>query len=122
MLNHQLKIISNIPDSEENCDTCDEALLQLETIDDDAEAVGVRVIMTDDKDFVEEYGITEFPAVIYFENEDPSIYDGRKHVYFPREINPHFNIYCLISTIVTMVFLMCALLYFKVIREKKVNY
>ena len=40
--------------------------------------MGVRVVMTDDKEIVEEYGITEFPAVIYFENEDPSIYDGKK--------------------------------------------
>ena len=70
--------ISYISDSEDNCDTCDEALVQLETIDDDAEAVGVRVIKTDDTEIAEEYGITEFPAVIYFENEDPSIYDGRK--------------------------------------------
>ena len=79
MFINPLKIIYNLPDSEENCDTCDEALIQLETIDDDAEAVGVRVVMTDDKEIVEEYGITEFPTVLYFENEDPSIYDGRKH-------------------------------------------
>ena len=63
-------------DSEEDCEICEEALAQLESIDDDAEAVGVRVIKTDDEEVAEEYGITKFPAVIYFENEDPSIYDG----------------------------------------------
>ena len=63
-------------DSKTDCDICDETIAQLESIDDDAEAVGVRVIQTDDEEFIEEYGITEFPAVIYFENEDPSIYDG----------------------------------------------
>ena len=62
--------------SEDNCELCDEVLEQLESIDDDAEAVGVRVIMTDDKEIAEEYGITKFPVVIYFENQDPSIYEG----------------------------------------------
>ena len=66
----------NFTDSKTDCDICDETIAQLESIDDDAEAVGVRVIQTDDEEFIEEYGITEFPAVIYFENEDPSIYDG----------------------------------------------
>lgn len=70
-------IVIYFADSEENCETCEEALSQLESIDDDAEAVGVRVVQTDDKDIAEEYGITEFPAVIYFEDEDPSIYDGK---------------------------------------------
>ena len=74
--------INFISDSEENCEICDEALLQLESIDDDAEAVGVRVIKTDDKEIAEEYGITEFPAVIYFENQDPSIYDGKIYMYY----------------------------------------
>ena len=35
------------------------------------------MVQTDDKEFAEEYGVTEFPAVIYFEDEDPSIYDGK---------------------------------------------
>ena len=49
--------------------------------------MGVRVIKTDDKEIAEEYGITDFPAVVYFENKDPSIYDGKNkynhiHVFF----------------------------------------
>ena len=74
---HYFNIIYFV-DSEDDCETCDEAIANLESIDDDAEAVGVRVIQTDDKEFANEYGITEFPAVIYFENQDPSIYDGKK--------------------------------------------
>ena len=74
---HYFNIIHFL-DAEDNCETCDEAIANLESIDDDAEAVGVRVIQTDDKEFANEYGITEFPAVIYFENQDPSIYDGKK--------------------------------------------
>ena len=66
-----------ISDSETDCDICDETITSLEEIDDDAEAVGVRVIKTDDEEFADEYGITEFPAVVYFENGDPSIYDGK---------------------------------------------
>ena len=64
-------------DSQDNCEMCEEALVQLESIDDDAEAVGVRVVKTDDKEISDEFGIDKFPAVIYFENQDPSIYDGK---------------------------------------------
>ena len=69
-----------ISDSETNCYICDETITSLEEIDDDAEAVGVRVIKTDDEEFADEYGITEFPAVVYFETGDPSIYDGRRKI------------------------------------------
>ena len=46
----------------------EEALKQLEQIDDDTEAVGVKFIKTNDAAFVELYGIDSFPTVIYFEN------------------------------------------------------
>ena len=59
-----------------NCDACEEALKHLEDIDDDADAVGVRMVKTEDKEFVKMYGIEEFPTVVYFEKDNPHIYNG----------------------------------------------
>ena len=59
-----------------DCETCDEAIKQLEQIDDDADAVGVKFVKTDEAEFAAEYGIETFPAILYFENKQPSIYDG----------------------------------------------
>ena len=60
----------------DNCETCDEAIKQLEQIDDDADAVGVKFVKTDEKAFADEYGIDAFPTILYFEGKQPSIYDG----------------------------------------------
>ena len=60
----------------EDCEACDEAIKQLEQIDDDADAVGVMFVKTNEADFAAEYGIESFPAILYFENQQPSIYDG----------------------------------------------
>jgi len=59
-----------------DCEACDEAIKQLEQIDDDADAVGVKFVKTDEAEFAAEYGIETFPAILYFENKQPSIYDG----------------------------------------------
>jgi hypothetical protein len=60
-----------------DCATCEEALQNLEDIDDDADAVGVRMIKTDDVEFAEMIGLTEFPAIVYYEHGNPHIYDGK---------------------------------------------
>ena len=49
---------------------------QLEQIDDDTEAVGVKFVKTSDLMFAEQFGIAMFPSIIYFENGVPSIYEG----------------------------------------------
>ena len=59
-----------------DCPACDEAIKQLEQIDDDTDAVGVKFVKTDDAEFASEFGISEFPAILYFEDKEPSIYDG----------------------------------------------
>ena len=48
----------------------------MEDIDDDADAVGVRMVKTEDKEFVKQYGLETFPTVVYFEKDDPHIYNG----------------------------------------------
>ncbi len=69
--------VATIPDVADN-EACDEAIKQLEQIDDDAEAVGVKFVKTDDPEFAAEFGIEEFPAILYFEDKQPSIYDGKR--------------------------------------------
>lgn len=59
-----------------NCDKCSDAIKQLEDIDDDTDAVGVKFVKTDDADFAEAVGVTEFPTIVYFERKQPSVYDG----------------------------------------------
>ena len=48
----------------------------MEQIDDDADAVGVKFVKTDEESFATEFGIDTFPTILYFEHGQPSIYDG----------------------------------------------
>jgi len=76
VLLHDKLFFVRISDGPE-CEICEESIHHLEDIDDDADAVGVRMVKTDDKEFVEQFGIEEFPAIVYFENNNPHIYNGR---------------------------------------------
>ena len=70
-----MKLLIHYVDTKD-CEACDEAIKQLEQIDDDADAVGVKFVKTDEQAFAAEYGIETFPTIIYFEGKQPSIYDG----------------------------------------------
>lgn len=59
-----------------NCEACTVALHELEQIDDDTDAIGVKFVKTDDLSFMKAFGVKDFPSIIYFEDETPSIYDG----------------------------------------------
>ena len=59
-----------------DCAICEEALQNLEDIDDDADAVGVRMVKTDDKAFADFIGLSTFPSIVYYEHGNPHIYDG----------------------------------------------
>ena len=61
---------------DDHCPICDEALQNLEDIDDDADAVGVRMVKTDDTAFSEFIGLSQFPSIVYYEHSNPHIYDG----------------------------------------------
>ena len=41
-----------------------------------SDAVGVKFVKTNEADFAAEFGIENFPAILYFENQQPSIYNG----------------------------------------------
>lgn len=61
----------------DKCGNCAEILAELETIDDETDKYGIHFVKTEAIDYAEEVaGITEFPALVYFEEGSPSIYDG----------------------------------------------
>jgi hypothetical protein len=55
------------------------ALVELENIDDECDGKGIQFVKIDDSETAREYGIDDFPALVYFENQIPSIYDGDLH-------------------------------------------
>ena len=75
MLFSQFFFVFNLTD-DDHCPICDEALQNLEDIDDDADAVGVRMVKTDDTAFSEFIGLSQFPSIVYYEHSNPHIYDG----------------------------------------------
>nr|XP_037282150.1 uncharacterized protein LOC119175058 isoform X4 [Rhipicephalus microplus] len=59
-----------------NCKACDQALHELENIDDDADLYGIHMVKIQDPSLAKRYGIKTFPALVYFRNANPLIYDG----------------------------------------------
>ncbi|KOB72664.1 Protein disulfide-isomerase A5, partial [Operophtera brumata] len=59
-----------------SCVTCDKVLDELEKIDDDTDTFGVDFVKINDKRLAKQYGITKFPALTYFREKEPIIYDG----------------------------------------------
>ncbi|XP_031616558.1 uncharacterized protein LOC116336680 isoform X3 [Contarinia nasturtii] len=59
-----------------SCLTCDKVLAELEKIDDDTDSFGVDFVKINDKRLAKEYGIKKFPALTYFREKEPIIYDG----------------------------------------------
>ena len=74
-MNYAIILFSN-QDSPDEQD-CQEALKQLEQIKDETDAIGIKFVKTMDKAFVKKYGIVDLPTIVYFEEETPSIYDGK---------------------------------------------
>lgn len=59
-----------------SCVTCDTVLAELEKIDDDTDSFGVDFVKINDKRVAKQYGISKFPALTYFREKEPIIYDG----------------------------------------------
>ncbi|XP_026480365.1 uncharacterized protein LOC113386821 isoform X1 [Ctenocephalides felis] len=59
-----------------SCVTCDKVLEELEKIDDDTDKFGVDFVKINDKRLAKQYGIKNFPALTYFREKEPIIYDG----------------------------------------------
>lgn len=59
-----------------SCVTCDKVLEELEKIDDDTDTFGVDFVKINDKRLAKQYGIKNFPALTYFREREPIIYEG----------------------------------------------
>lgn len=59
-----------------SCHTCDKVLAELEKIDDDTDKFGVDFVKINDKRLAKQYGIKNFPALTYFREKEPIIYEG----------------------------------------------
>ncbi|KAJ8675217.1 hypothetical protein QAD02_011003, partial [Eretmocerus hayati] len=59
-----------------SCTTCDKVLAELEKIDDDTDNFGVDFVKINDKRLAKQYGIKNFPALTYFREKEPIIYEG----------------------------------------------
>ncbi|XP_035438413.2 uncharacterized protein LOC118268177 isoform X1 [Spodoptera frugiperda] len=71
------------PDSEDrdftdslDCEQCAGILEELENIDDDCDRHGIKFVKTQDYSIAESYGVTDFPVLVYFENNVPNVYEG----------------------------------------------
>jgi hypothetical protein len=51
-------------------------LNEMENIDDDLEKEGIVIVRIDNDAEAKEYGIDHLPALIYFEDKLPAIYEG----------------------------------------------
>lgn len=52
-------------------------LNEIENIDDDLEKEGIVIVRIDNDAEAKEYGIDHLPALIYFEEKLPAIYEGK---------------------------------------------
>lgn len=51
-------------------------LNELENIDDELEKEGIVIVRIDNADEAKEYGLDHLPALIYFEDKIPSLFEG----------------------------------------------
>jgi hypothetical protein len=66
-----------------SCLTCDKVLAELEKIDDDTDTFGVDFVKINDKRLAKHYGIKNFPALTYFREKEPIIYEGMYWLFSP---------------------------------------
>ena len=65
-----------IPDKP-NCKACEQVLLELENIDDECDLFGIQMVKIQDPQMAKRYGIKPFPAIVYFRNGNPLLYEGK---------------------------------------------
>lgn len=59
-----------------NCRACDIVLEELEHIDDECDIYGIQMVKIQDIPLAKRYGIKTFPALMYFRNGNPLLFDG----------------------------------------------
>lgn len=64
------------PDDNDDEDSM-QVLGELENIDDDLDKHGIQFVKIDDSQAAKSFGIDDVPAIVYFEKQIPSVYDGK---------------------------------------------
>ncbi|XP_015789930.1 uncharacterized protein LOC107366806 [Tetranychus urticae] len=59
-----------------HCRACDIVLEELEHIDDECDIYGIHMVKIQDIPLAKRYGIRNFPALMYFRNGNPLLFDG----------------------------------------------
>ncbi|XP_062543077.1 uncharacterized protein LOC134210806 isoform X4 [Armigeres subalbatus] len=59
-----------------NCNICDQILEGLEVIDDELDVFGIHMVKIQDPQLAKRYSIKTFPALVYFRNGNPLLYEG----------------------------------------------
>lgn len=62
----------------EDCEQCSGVLEELENIDDDCNRHQIKFVKTQDFTIAEQYGITDFPVLVYFEDNVPNVFEGKE--------------------------------------------
>lgn len=60
----------------DDCEQCTRTLEELENIDDDCDRHGITFVKTKDFSVAEQYGVHDFPALVYFESNIPNVFEG----------------------------------------------
>ncbi|XP_044743399.1 uncharacterized protein LOC123305679 isoform X4 [Chrysoperla carnea] len=63
-------------EASDECEQCASILEELENIDDDCDRHKITFVKTQDFEIAEEYGITDFPVLVYFEDDSPNVFEG----------------------------------------------
>lgn len=61
----------------DDCEQCAGILEKLENIDDDCDRHKITFVKTQDFAVAEYYGVTDFPVMLYFEDNIPNVYEGK---------------------------------------------
>ena len=70
--------VVSFPTDTKRCPTCDKVLNELENIDDDTDKFGVDFVKIGDKKYAKQKGVTTFPTLQYYRNQEPITYEGIK--------------------------------------------
>lgn len=79
LLDYNFKInelITNFLIDKVHCNICDQILEGLEQIDDECDVFGIHMVKIQDPQLAKRYSIKTFPALVYFRNGNPLIFEG----------------------------------------------
>lgn len=60
----------------DGCEQCTKVLEELENIDDDCDKHGIIFVKTKDFTVADSYGVHDYPALVYFEDAIPNVFEG----------------------------------------------